>query len=185
MRTTQRDRGFTLVETVVVLAVMSIIAAMAIARTQRGDADTAVSGLTRQLSAMVQLARYTARSTGSEVRITLQQTNPVASLRIASPQSPPADDATWAALPVQSVVTANQQAQLLNMQVGAVLPVALPGSTTPWPVNLTFLSTGTVQYSSSASTGTGASIYLSDTNLRHMQALLVYARTGYPKVIVP
>lgn len=187
----RRQAGFSLIELVVVLAIVILLGSVAMSKVGRNNNDIASSGLAREIYSMAQQARYSALASGKQTRITLSSSNPVATYRTSllfGNAVPSMTAATWGALEAQ--VNAHNSATLVGIRAGAVLPggsMDVAPVTPSWPggtVDLVFYPNGNAQlFLNNVAQGTlGASIFMADQNLVKRNRVLLYGRTGFSKV---
>lgn len=184
----RRQAGFTLVELIVVLAIVILLGSIALSKVSRTNNDLASSGLAREIYSMAQQARYAALASSKQVRLTLSSANPMVSYRTALVTgngllSLAAGSPSWGA--IESVVSAHNQALLMAVQAGASMSAAAPATPAAVAADLVFYPNGTTQLfvGGVAQASTGATVFVADQNLVKRNRVLLYGRTGFSKVL--
>jgi MSHA pilin protein MshC len=173
-------RGFTLVELMVVLAIIGVLAAVGMNRMARRGRATASAGLAREIYAMTNQARLSALASRKQAWLRLQATNPQVTLRMAMVAgNGPLGAGSWG--PVEANVDGFKDCRVTGVDPGAMLNSMAPGATRAGAVDLIFYPNGTAQITGSGTTG--ATIYVADLTMGYPQRVLVYGRTGFAKVV--
>lgn len=177
---TKPQAGFTLVELMVVLAILIALGAIAQTSFERNTAETAAAGLAREVYAMTNQARVSAQTRNRQVRLRLRSQNPAAEMQHALVQGNAVlTSGDWG--PVEQRAEAKTNGVLTGVD-GGVLPGSTPpGSAMAGTAELIFYPNGVVQLTGAGTTG--ATIYFADRRFQHPQRVLVYGRTGFARVM--
>jgi prepilin-type N-terminal cleavage/methylation domain-containing protein len=180
----RRSAGFTLVELMVVVALVGVVAALATRLYSRGVRGEAAPAFARSLLAAVQETRHAALSLGRPMRLRLEPATTGAQVIID--QWDPSSS-TWVA---QNGMTVPSGVDLCRpdaaVQLGTVTPTC---PLTAGMNNLLCVSAsgrvnvGTSCPSGSISTFTGATLYFADSNRDKKYRVVVWGLTGMAKLM--
>lgn len=181
--------GFTLVELMVVVIIVSILAGLAVSSTGKGNQGIGAAGLAREIYALANQARMTAASSDRQVLMTLRwpgetpignNQTPAATLQLAPGLGNQFYDPSQFG-PVIAQVVAVQGAQMTGVDAGVFMNTVAPSGNRNLSYNVIFYPNGTAMIPSALSTG--ATIFVADSVMMHPQRVLIYGRTGFAKVM--
>lgn len=186
--------GFSLIEIMTVLAIIIALTTVATVKFGKTNVNKAVGGLTRETSSLLQQARFTARSSQRQVCVVfnsyapssndVRAQRPTIELRAAASATAPVDCATS---PMEGQVQAHRDVMIRGFALNTSTSAAFPGVSAENYLKVVFFPNGQIQAGIAnnpvAPVTGGVSLFLSDTNMLYRQQLLVYSRTGFPKII--
>jgi prepilin-type N-terminal cleavage/methylation domain-containing protein len=177
-----RHRGLTLLELLIVVVLLSTVAALGSFKLGRRNRHTAVQGLAQELFARAAGARLTALRSGCQVRLLLDPEDGDGDGRVALLQvaTRPGLAAAPSFAPPADAVTARRDARLVAL--APQVDLAGPPPAGPAAGAILFLPDGTVRLASGTGR-TGVTLYLADSEGRNPFRVVLYGRTGFAKVL--
>lgn len=191
-------RGFSLIEIMTVLAIIIALGSIAAVKFGKTNYQSAVNSLTRETSSLLQQARFTARSTRRQVCLTFNSypptsndtlaLRPTVEMRVSQNPAVPVDCAVngTPGSPLEGQVNAHRDAAIRNFTASAQpntpFTLGYPNGGSGGQFTIIFHPSGQIQPMGQL-LGTGATLFLTDTNVFYRQRLLIFGRTGFVKLI--
>jgi prepilin-type N-terminal cleavage/methylation domain-containing protein len=174
--------GVTLIEILVVIAILSVVAALGAGRMTRRDLRGSAAGLAQELYVRASAARGTALTTGCQTALVLDPLDAdgdgqVAALLVATT---PGFGATVSFAPSGDAVTGRSGARVMAVASGTDLSGTAPaGPATPDAV--VFLPDGSARLRSTGQAG--ATLYVRDRDGKNPYRIAIFGRTGFAKLL--
>jgi len=184
---TRRARGFTLVEMMVVVAIMSVVTVMAVRVYSRGARAERLPGTARDLVAHLHEARHAALSLGQVTRVRFNPQNPGVRPSFIVERLDAPNSTNW--FPLGPRVQIPTGAQLCDLLGGAILTTAAPSCPFTATSAVCFQPTGRATMSADGNcpgATAGATLALQDEdghNNPRRYKVLIWGLTGLPKLV--
>lgn len=175
-----RRSGFTLVEMLAVLVIISVVAALGALKLRRRNQGAAVAGLAQEVFARAAEARFLALSSGCQAQLSIDPAaQQVASVQLAT--QPGMNPSPLVFAPAMDGAARRRDAKIKAIAAGSIFGGSVPSGPAA-PDALVFYPDGTAKLRSAAGQ-VGATLYFSDAQGGNPYRLVVFGRTGFAKVV--
>lgn len=174
--------GLTLIEVLIVVALLSVVAALGGTRLTRRNLRASAAGLAQELYTRASVARSTALATGCQTALVLDPLDAdgdgqVAVLQVATTAG---FAATVPFAPSGDAVTGRSGARLAALSSGTDLSGTPPAGPAV-PDSIVFLPDGSARLRSTGQAG--ATLYVRDRDGKNPYRIAIFGRTGFAKLL--
>lgn len=176
------EAGVTLIEILVVVAILTVVAALGAGKMTRRNLRASAAGLAQEIFVRASAARGTALATGCQTALVLDPLDAdgdgqVAALQVATT---PGFAATVSFAPSGDGVTGRAGARVLAIASGTDLSGAAPTSPASSDA-VVFLPDGSARLRSTGQAG--ATLYVRDRDGKNPYRIAIFGRTGFAKLL--